>query len=239
MNTFFSPLPLQLLTFLPHHHNNHHHLTHTQWASLTETQRRELVSSRPDAHSATLSRRVDLTRVRRELDQANTSSSGGKTNITFSPFLSLLLLQLQSDLTCTVSLAERLVRSRASPTLLLTSTRASPGARTLCLSTSRTQRSTFQVPRWPLPVSRRRRTATTSSPGSVRRPSRVSVDPSLHGWNRGKKEGKRKSERRRRQHLATARKNRKKIVYRRCSEGGRLRSERHRMLDTGCFQGSL
>ena len=63
---------------------------------------------------------------------------------------------------CTVSSAARLVPLRASPTPTPTSRRASPGRKTLCLPTSRTPRSTFLAPRWPLVVSRRRRTGTTS-----------------------------------------------------------------------------
>lgn len=63
----------------------------------------------------------------------------------------------------TASSAARRAPSTATPTLTPTSRRASPGTRTPSSSTSRTPRSTSPAPRWPLAVSRRTRTGTTSS----------------------------------------------------------------------------
>ena len=61
------------------------------------------------------------------------------------------------DRTCTASSAGKRVRLRSTAIRPPTSRRASRGTRTPSLSTSRTQRSTFRVPRWPLLVSRNRR----------------------------------------------------------------------------------
>jgi hypothetical protein len=63
----------------------------------------------------------------------------------------------------TACLAARRAPSRATPTPTPTRARASHGTRTHSSSTSRTPRSTSPAPRWPLAVSRRTRTGTTSS----------------------------------------------------------------------------
>merc|ERR1712187_139012 len=72
--------------------------------------------------------------------------------------------------TFTVSSAVRLVPPRATPTPTPTSRPVLSGTRTLCSPTSRTPRSSFPVPRWPSLVSRRPRSATTSSPTSRKAP---------------------------------------------------------------------